>query len=200
MKRVLLAGVLGAIAMFFWSFLAHVVLPLGEVGVREMPNESAVLSSMNATLGQTAGLYIFPGPGLTPEATREQREAAMKNYNAKLATNPSGILIYHGPGVKAMEAKQLWTEFLKQLAMALIVAFMLSRTRLASYVSRLLFVTLAGVMAGIATNVSYWNWYGFPTDYTLNYIFMEVVGFFCMGLVAAAIIKTSEPAGRSATA
>ena len=36
MKRVLLSGIIGGIAMFVWMSLAHMVLPLGRIGVREI--------------------------------------------------------------------------------------------------------------------------------------------------------------------
>jgi len=36
-KRVFLAGLLGGVAMFMWTSLAHVVLPIGETGVQEIP-------------------------------------------------------------------------------------------------------------------------------------------------------------------
>ena len=47
-----------------------------------------------------------------------------------------------------------------------------------SFAGRVGFVTMAGVLAAIATNVSYWNWYGFPTNYTAAYMLIQVVGFF----------------------
>ena len=37
--RIILAGSAGGIAMFIWSFCSQTVLPLGEVGVRILPNE-----------------------------------------------------------------------------------------------------------------------------------------------------------------
>jgi len=37
--RIILAGIASGIAMFIWSFCSHTVLPLGEVGVRMLPNE-----------------------------------------------------------------------------------------------------------------------------------------------------------------
>jgi hypothetical protein len=46
-------------------------------------------------------------------------------------------------------------------------------------------VTAAGIMAAIATNISYWNWWGFPTNYTASYILIKVVGYFLVGIVAA---------------
>jgi hypothetical protein len=41
---------------------------------------------------------------------------------------------------------------------------------------------------------SYWNWYGFPTVYTAAYMFMQIVGFLCVGLVVAFVLrKTTLP-------
>jgi hypothetical protein len=36
-------------------------LPLGEAGITEIPSESAVLKSMQSSIADSAGLYIFPG-------------------------------------------------------------------------------------------------------------------------------------------
>jgi hypothetical protein len=188
-KRILLAGVLGAIAMFLWSSLAHVVLPLAKTGIQEIPNEQLVLSAMQTSLGATPGLYFFPGIGLGPDATRQQENAAMQQYDQKLATNPSGLLIYHPPGAKALTPGQLVTEFITEFIEALLVVFLLAQTRLATFASRVGFVTLAGIMAAITTNLPYWNWYGFPTNYTIAYMTIEIVGYVVVGIVAAVVVK-----------
>lgn len=46
MRRIFLAALLGAIAMFIWTSIAHMALPLGEAGIREIHNEAAVLDAM----------------------------------------------------------------------------------------------------------------------------------------------------------
>jgi hypothetical protein len=192
-KRILLAGILGGIAMFVWASLAHMVLPLGQTGVKEIPNEPSVLSAMRSSLGETAGLYIFPGMGLGANASREQQHAAMEYYGEKLAANPSGLLVYHPPGAKALTPGQLVTEFLTEVVEALIVVFLLAQTRLTSFGSRVGFVTLAGVLAAITTNIPYWNWYGFPGSYTAAYMTIEIVGYLAAGIVAALIMKSGAP-------
>ncbi len=96
--KILLAGILGGIAMFIWTSIAHLGLPLGEAGIRKIPNESAVLSAMQSNIGEQTGLYIFPGPGMGKNATRQEKNEAMKRMREKLAVNPSGILMYHAPG------------------------------------------------------------------------------------------------------
>jgi hypothetical protein len=37
--KIVLAGALGGIAMFIWASLAHMALPFGEAGLREIPND-----------------------------------------------------------------------------------------------------------------------------------------------------------------
>lgn len=189
-KRVVLAAVLGGIAIFAWTSVAHMVLGLGETGVQEIPsNEAAVLTAMQSSIGNSSGFYMFPGMRLGPNPTHEQRQAAMDQYNATLAKNPSGILIYHPAGVSFEMTSHMLIEFGTEFAEAFIVVFLLAMAKPMSFAGRVGFVTIAGVMAALATNVSYWNWYGFPTNYTAAYILIEVVGFFCVGLVAAAVLK-----------
>ncbi len=62
--RILLAGILGGIVMFVWTSIAHMALPLGEAGINEIPNESAVLGAMQSSIADKTGLYIFPGLGV----------------------------------------------------------------------------------------------------------------------------------------
>ena len=194
-KSIILAGVLGGIAMFIWTFIAHMVLPLGETGIRELPNESEVLSALQTNLDGHRGLYMFPGSGLGPNATREEKREAMKQMGEKVATHPSGILMYQPPGRSLQMGRLLGTEFATELLESILVVWLLAQTRLNNFSCRLMFVVVAGVLAAVATNVSYWNWYGFPKRYTAAYMLIQVVGFFFIGLVAAFVFRNQrEPA------
>ena len=82
--KILLTGILGGIVMFIWTSVAHMALPLGEAGIREIPNESAVLSAMQSNIGDQTGLYIFPGPGVGKDASRQEKNEAMKHMAEKL--------------------------------------------------------------------------------------------------------------------
>ena len=55
--------------MFLWTSIAHMALPLGEAGINEIPNESAVLGAMQGSMGDKTGLYIFPGLGVGKNAS-----------------------------------------------------------------------------------------------------------------------------------
>jgi len=186
--RVLLAGILGGIAMFVWTTIAHMVLPLGQTGFREIPDEQSVVGAMNSAIGDQAGFYIFPGPGLGPNPTREQRSEAMKRMAEDFPKHASGLLIYHPPGRAFSFGKSLGTEFVTELLEAILVVFLLTRTRLQSFGARVGFVFVAGMLAAIATNISYWNWYGFPANYTAAYMLIQIIGFTCIGIVAALVL------------
>jgi len=190
--KIVLAGVLGGIAMFIWTSIAHMALPLGEAGISEIPNESAVVSAMQSSIGEQTGLYIFPGPGVGKNATRQEKHEAMKHMGEKMATNPSGILMYHAPGRPFTFGKWLGIEFGTELLEAILVVFLLAQTRIASFAGRVGFVLAAGILAAIATNVSYWNWYGFPGVYTAGYMFIQIVGFFLVGIVAAFVLRKTS--------
>jgi uncharacterized membrane protein YeaQ/YmgE (transglycosylase-associated protein family) len=61
------------------------------------------------------------------------------------------------------------------------------------------FVTLIGVVGAITTNVEYWNWYRFPTSYTIPYMIRQIVGCMVAGVIASWMLKPDVPA-LSATA
>jgi hypothetical protein len=194
--RIILAGAVGAIAMFIWSAIAHMFTPLGHAGIRELPNESAVLAALETNLGDQSSLYLFPGLGVGDNPTREQMNEGMKHMEEKVANNPSGLLMYHAKGSRSISMPKLLTiEFLKQLFVSILAVFLLAQTRIASFGGRVGFVFVLGIVAGISTNISYWNWYGFPSAYTVPYMTIEIVGFLCAGLAAALVLGRQKSEG-----
>jgi len=176
--------------MFAWTSIAHMALPLGEAGVQNTMNDDALLAALKSAVKDKDGLYIYPSMGLGPDATHAQRNEAMKSYEATLEKNPSGFFIYHPAGARPMNmGKFLTIEFVTELCEALLAVWLLAQTRLVTFGGRVGFVTAAGIMAAIATNISYWNWWGFPGNYTGAYILIQVVGFFLVGVVAALMFR-----------
>jgi hypothetical protein len=198
MVKKLLAGVLGGLAFFFWSFVAHDVLPLGKAGIKEIPNEQAVLAAMKSNMPEN-GLYLLPGLGLPENATRAQQSAAMEARMHKVETGPSGFLAYH-PSLQFSFGKALVVELGTNILQVLLAVILLGQTTLVSFAARWRFITVAGILAAISTNISYWNWYGFPGNYTLAYIFTVAMGFVFAGLVAAAIVKPGTVTATTAKA
>ncbi len=191
--RILLAGILGGIVMFIWNFVAHDLLPLGEMGVRLIPNEDAVTSVLQTTLGNNRGFYVFPSGGLTPGATREQKQAAMKKAEEQMAAGAGGVLVYR-PNRVFNFPKRLGIEFATEMIESLLAVFLLAQTRITSFGGKVGFVLTVGILASIVTNVPYANWYGFPKTYTLAQMIMTVVGYLLIGIVAGLVLKPKNPA------
>jgi hypothetical protein len=186
--RILLAGILGGVVMFIWSFIAHDLLPIGELGIKIMPNEDAVTSALQANLGDTPGFYMFPSGGLTPDATREQKHAAMPKIVEQMASGAAGVLIYNPKRVFNFP-KRLVIEFVTEVVLTILAAFLLAQTSITGFACRIGFFLVVGILAAIATNVPYWNWYGFPKVYTFGLMLTEIVAFFLAGIVAALVLE-----------
>jgi len=182
--RTLIAGVLGGIAMFIWATIAHTILPLGEIGISQMQDDGPAIQAMQAATGDKAGLYIFPAWG--------SEEPDMAEYDATLATSPSGVLIYHPAGRNGLFVQNLAVEFVNEVILTILVAYLLAMAAVTGFVARMSFVAVVGVLAALASNASYWNWYGFPLDYTLATMFVEFVGYLAAGAAIAWWFGRSE--------
>jgi len=89
--KVLLAAILGSIAMFIWtSVSAHMALPLGEAGIGEIPNESPVLNAMQSNIGEQTGLYIFPGLGVGKKRYSTGKERGDETHGGKIGGESFG--------------------------------------------------------------------------------------------------------------
>ena len=193
--RIFLAGILGGVVMFIWNFVAHDLLPLGEMGVRLIPNEDAVTSVLQTNLGDNSGFYVFPSGGLTPGATGEQKKAAMKKAEEQMAAGAGGVLVYRPKRIFNFP-KRLGIEFVTEVIESLLAVFLLAQTGIRGFGGKVGFVFTTGILASIVTNVPYANWYGFPKSFTLAQMIMTVVGYLLVGVVAALVLgkRNAQPA------
>jgi len=192
--RILLAGILGGVVMFVWSFVAHELLPIGEMGVKTIPNEDAVTTALQSNLGDNPGFYVFPSGGFTPGMSGEEKKAAMKKAEEQMASGAGGLLIYRPKRIFNFP-KRLGIEFATEVLESLLAVFLLAQTGIRGFGGKVGFILIAGILAAITTNVPYVNWYGFPKDYALGYMTTQIVGFLLVGIVAGLMIKrTDQPA------
>jgi hypothetical protein len=192
--KILLAGILGGLVLFFWSYLAHDFLGLGEIGIKEIPHEAAVMSAVQGA-NPRPGLYLFPGMGLGPNPTTKQQRDAMPEYMKKYEQVPHGMLIYHPPTGPMPFGAMLGKQFTLTVVEALLAALLLSCGAAGhSYLGRMGFVALLGILAALATNSEYWIWYEFPGNYTAGYMATQIIGFLLAGFVIAALIKSDTSA------
>jgi len=176
MAKVLLAGILGGLALFMWGGLSHMVIGLGEVGIQNI--QRPIYDSMKAASPQH-GFYFFP------------ENDGKGNMKDEFKGGPTGILIYNPTGAGASMTGQLINEAILNIVQALLAAYLVSLAaiKLTRYPQRVGFVFVLGILSAIATNIEYWNWYGFPSSYTMASIVDKLIGFMVAGLVVAAFVK-----------
>lgn len=189
LKRIVLSGVVGAVVVFLMSSIFHMATQLGEVGIKDMPNEDAVASSLRGAVHE-AGFYVFPGMNMSPGRSKEQVAADNAAYMAKYKQGPNGIMIYSPGGEDINFGKLLLNQFLFGLVGALLLAWVLQVTASATtYGTRVLIVIAAGLFGGVVYSLPYWNWYNFPTNYITSEISTMVISWAVAGLAMAAISK-----------
>jgi hypothetical protein len=190
--KLLLAALLGALAMFAWEFVAHMFTPLGEAGIRYMPKTEAVSSSLTSAIGDKAGMFMFPTGGVTDESSKEEKTKAMEKMMEEMKTNPSGLLIYKPAGTEFNFGKCLAVQFGTDFLKALLAAWLLTQTGLVTFGSRVGFVVVAGIIGAITTTIPHWNWYGFDSTFTMANVIMDVVGFLVAGLAIGWVLKPAR--------
>jgi hypothetical protein len=188
MARVVLGGVVGGIVLFFWGFVAHMLLPLGEMGLKSLPSDDGLAAAIKNDVREP-GLYMLPGRDMSKSQTPEEMEALM----AKVAKGPYGFMVLYPSGRDFSMAKHLPIELGTNIVCALLAAILASQLR-PGFAGRVACVTLIGLLAAIMTLVPYWNWYGYPVDFTLAQIAEHTVGWLLAGIALAAIVRPASKA------
>ncbi len=188
-RRIIIGGVLGGLVTFIWGAISHVALGLGDAGIKNIPNEAPVLAAMQSNIKE-AGFYFFPGRDFSPNLTKEQKNAVEKAWNEKYLAGPRGILVYHPDGEQPMSLRQLLLQLGAEIVAALVAAFLLAQASgISSYMGRVGFVLLLGLLPFLMVNFPYWNWYGFPATFTFAQLADKLITYLVAGLVLAAIVK-----------
>jgi hypothetical protein len=119
-------------------------------------------------------------------------EEGQKEWQARYTAGPSGLMVYHPQGGETIGPKLLGTELLADIFAVAVAAWLASNGR--TYGRRVALVAAVGLAAWLSIEVSYWNWYGFPSAYALAQLVDQVVGFALAGLVVAKIVRPADAA------
>jgi hypothetical protein len=181
-KKILTWGIVGGFVLFFWGFVDHELLPIGEAGFRILPDDGALLEFASTHMAEP-GIYFYPR--LDPS----KGEAEMQKWMEKAASGPSGLIVHRPRGGMGMTPRLLLNELMSNIACAIIAAFLVAQLGPMGFARKAFCVTLLGVLAWLSVVYSEWNWYGFPVAYTLAAFADQGVGFALLGLLLAWAFK-----------
>lgn len=163
--RVLVAGLIGGIVLFFWGFLAHMVLPIGEMGFKVASGQDAAIAAVQATATAGEGVYLLPG--MAPETWRD--ESARTAFVEKYQASPFAFVVYQPEGNTASTdmAPNLVKQFVSVTLVAVLAAWLMAQGPF-RFGRRVLIGTVVGLASWLAVSVPFWNWYRFPLDFTIG--------------------------------
>lgn len=185
MGKILIAALVGGLVMFLWEFVAHMMLPLGEMGMRQPTNEDVVLDALKTGFPE-AGIYFIPS--IAPE--KMQDEAASKAWSEKSLASPYAYVVYdpvgRDPGAMG---PYLGKQFGSDVLASLVIALVMSLGAVAIGRGALVGAGF-GAFSTLAVVVPHWNWYRFPTDYLVGQGTTQIVGWALAGIAIAFILRT----------
>ncbi|HUG10896.1 MAG TPA: hypothetical protein VMM36_07775, partial [Opitutaceae bacterium] len=183
MNKYILGSFLAALAFFLWGYLYWAVSPLPKSIIHTSPDGDAA-GAMLKQMFPNDGMYTVPGMSLDEETRHAHHEAG------PIAT----VHIKHA-GAPAMTAKYFIVGFAHCWVSALLLTFLLVKASpavLASYGSRVWFVTLTGVAIAVVSDFSFPVYWGHPWPvYILNAVHI-IGGVLVTGLVLAKFVKPAQ--------
>jgi len=190
--RVLVAALMGGIVMFIWGAVAHMALGLGDVGMRQPVAEDAVLGSLRPGLGEQAGVFVLP----SVDPAKMHDKTVMDTYSTKAKASPYALVVYMPQGDDLSDMSgTLPRQWASDTLSALALAFVMGLAAF-SFMTRLSIALAAAVFAWLSTLVPYWNWYRFPTNFTLAALIEQVIGWLLAGAVMAWWLGRGEQRSR----
>ena len=166
------AALVAGLLMFIWGFVAWVVLPMHKVDVYQFADENAVIEVMQANSSQS-GMYFIPG---------DEADLAMGKPSASVNLLKTG----HHAG----QGQMMLQGVIGSVIMAYLMIMLLSKTSGLGFVQKVGFVTLGGVLLGLSGSFMYWNWFSYPSGYSLMILIDSIIAWAIAGVAIAKLSDT----------
>jgi hypothetical protein len=184
--RILLAGIVGGILMFFTGALSHTVFELQGRTIKNVPDSSTFLDQLRQRQVKP-GLYWFPD---MPMGAEESDPVKMRDANDRYKVGPAGLLLVHPPGHDIMRPQMLVMEWLTNTIAALAAAWVVSLMGPEVAFGRRFAATLMiGVISWVSITASYGIWYHFPHDFVHDELYCVLLEWSVAGAAIAAIVR-----------
>jgi hypothetical protein len=189
--RILIAGVVGGVLVFFMGFVNHMVFGLQGRTLSNVPEGATFIEHLK-TRGLETGFYVFPD---MPTAADHKDPAKMSAANERYKAGPAGMLLIAPTGQDMMNTETLGKELASNVIAALLASWIISLVGPGiGFGRRWLAVLLMGVMAWFSLAASYGIWYRFPHDFLHDELFCALLEWGVAGLAIAAIVRRKPAA------
>ena len=180
--RLLIAAIVGGIVMFVWQAVAHMALPIDEMGVKTATAQETAIASLQASAAEGGGVYMLPGMSPEQWADEKTRTAFQEQHKS----SPYAFVVYRSegnPGLVDM-VPNLVKQFVTDVIAAFVAAWVLALGAF-GFGKRVLIAGALGLFAWLTISVPYWNWYLFPVNFTVGALLEQVIGWLLAGIAIA---------------
>ncbi len=164
MKNIIAATAAGLV-MFFWGFVSWTILPWHQTDVHSFVDEAAVMQVL-VDNAPKSGMYFIPS-----------------NQADYTPGEPSAMANVLRDGSPIGMVQMMVQAVIAGIVMAYIAILLLAKTQAQSYAEKVTFITTIGLLIGLSSAFMYWNWFGFPTGYSVVMLLDNVVTWLLAGLV-----------------
>jgi hypothetical protein len=176
--KIIIAALLAGAAVFAWGAVSWIVLLWHTGTIHDLTDGEPVVEMLGDRI-ESSGVYHYPGLGEEgDEAAIAERYRRGPNIN---------LLVWSAEGTEPSSPWPFARGFALNFVAALLAASLLTRSSpvLPRFRDRVLFVTLLGGFAAVATRLADWNWGLLPLDFNLVMAIDLTVAWFLAGLVLA---------------
>lgn len=196
MIRVILAGILGGIAIFMVGGVSHSVFYLQSRAAVALPDESALMEVIKDQKLEH-GVYGFPE--IPMNAKPEELEAKAAEHEKKYMEGPNGLLFIGRKNEKPMTPRELGMECGTNVVAALLCSFILAlMSPKNGFATRLCVCFLIGLIAWLSIDASYGIWYRFPNVWVMDGLIGSLTEWLIAGALMSAIVKPFYPESAAA--
>jgi hypothetical protein len=167
--RIILGGIIGAIILFAWGMFSWMYLPWHMRTVNNFKDETAISQAITAN-APNSGIYVLPSMATAQKGTAAGMPMVFASVELK--------------GMASSMTPQMIKAFVMQFIIAALITWILLRS-MGGYGPKLGVAILLGILAAIAGNGPYSNWFGFDGAYTGVMMADTVISWFLAGLVLA---------------
>lgn len=171
-KKIVLGGLIGGLIFFIWSGASWMFLPWHMTTMYSFKDEVVIKKSITDNVPKS-GVYFAPGMTNQNQAQMNQPVQAPIIFATVQLENPISM------------NRMMGISLLTAIVSALFLTWIAAQAHGASYTRRLAVVIMVALTACVTIYVPYWNWFGFPLNYTLVMIADQLIGWFIAGLVIA---------------
>jgi hypothetical protein len=182
--RILVAGLVGGILVFFTGFVEHEILGWGSRTFSAVQKDDQFRQEIKGHRLEPA-IYAFPS------MPKEKSGPEMDSFIKKWTEGPSGFLIVAPPGDMNM-GKLIGLEFLSNVIAALIAAWIVSLISAdKTFLWRWKAVVLMGIFGWMSIVASYGIWWQFPWAFIRDDLLGAILEWCIGGAAIAAIIPST---------